>query len=372
MSRTPALAAALTLTALLAACGGGGDGATLTTRTVTPSAQTTSTSGSSGSDTSAGETSSTEASGPQAAVGDVVEAVDTTASIPMSETDPIVAPDGHYRVLVGQASSLDVDGVTKAAPTGGAWLVYKIQHDEPKDWEALGDSTAAADGTTGRTTAVELLTGGRKTPVALPKERGMESARAVAVAGDGKDARFTFTYDGLTQEIGADGKRRPGAGDAGYLPRRHGEAATITSKVGDGGKGWSGGAELRDVKVTVGAYDQEKKWAPAGQAWVTATGTVAEDTVSFYGETSATYDTVPKVTAVTLAGAQPVVRQADATLEKLRYTWLLPVAQVKDSMPLDMTVTSAATIGFAMDGLPTTGTLTYRFATQVGLLGDEG
>ncbi|WP_409484220.1 hypothetical protein [Arsenicicoccus dermatophilus] len=319
-----------------------------------------------------------EPDAPKVGAGTVIDSVSSaslgTPSLgapsdgPEAESQPVIMPDGRYTVHVTRQARVGDPENRKAAPEGGTFLVFKLARDSISSAWALSPD---GRGTPTISTTAAVKVGGKSYPV--PLDTSTSDHRALAVAGDGKDAVFEFTYDGLAQSIGLDGKRIGNPAPAMYLARSQGASDALSAQIGGSEQdGWRAIGRLTDIKVQLTAYDREKKWAPAGQAWAVVTASLSEDVPTFYkGWSSASYDTKLNVTDFTLDGQKAVSETiGDSTWsgKGLRYVFAVPIAPDKTALQLKVLAQSVGPKKeYGEASAPANASIKYEFNGTVNL-----
>lgn len=298
-----------------------------------------------------------EPDAPKLNVGDVVQDAKIPEGAKATDGQEIITPTGRYTTRFVTVDRVGSGNDRKAAPDGGTILVVEAA---PGEQESTGFGTS--ERATGSTT-FSVRAGGKDYPMTLGTG---STSTAVAVSGDGKDATYAYTYDGLTQSLDATGKRVGSKAAGFYLPVTQGTSPDIKVQLGTADTnlpGWHGSATLSNLSLALSAYDSSRKWAPDGKVWAHVQARWSEDGPTFTTPDSGTgyYSTTPTMKSVTLGG----VKATASTFSEqggVDATFLLPADADARALKLKAVVVSAGPMeSFSATGAPGAASSTYTF-----------
>lgn len=253
-----------------------------------------------------------EPDAPRATAGSVAELVNGAGDVTLTQTDELRSPVSRFEIERGVASRVDTAEGPLDPPEGGAFLIVQVRSEQGM-WSEPDESTFKVTGD-----GVEAE---------LPSASGVF---AVAFPADAAKGQIHLEFDGLTQTLDADGKRVEGTvADGLYKESPTVTVASLEGSVGDddadgfsaeAGTGWS------RPEAAVGSYSEEHGWAEDGKVWLTVSGSVFVNNVSYEeGDDSARYDVQEvEITQITIDGDP--VESVDVTKRRSETSWSFDVA----------------------------------------------
>lgn len=292
-------------------------------------------------------------------------------------SETIVTPDAEYTVKQATSDYVEsTDGVL-AAPKGGTFLVFSVRKDsypynphvgDKEQWHSFQSSTA------------EVTLDDRAVPIDAADYTISGEYTAVATDGDASNAQFAFTFDGVTQHLGTDGKRVGDPTPGFYEALPVGTADEMVSEIGSETPGEVRSIlHLQKVDLTMTAFVPDKKWAPQGKAWAVVTGMLSPVTTPRYrsriGGGSSLFNTTTTIEKATLDGvpAASKVLSPYHGSENVRLVFEVPVDNEKTTRDLAVTahVTGPSWGPTELSDTPATVDLTHEFAGKISLMRDS-